>query len=70
MPGINSEIITGIALVFLAILFIFAAVVNTVWALILPADFIILAVGIAFIVLGIWTLRKYKGSHIEEKNSH
>jgi putative Ca2+/H+ antiporter (TMEM165/GDT1 family) len=59
MAKVNSEILTGIALCFLASLFVYAASVNKVWALILPADYLILAIGIAFIVLGLWDTRKY-----------
>jgi len=39
MVMINGETITGIALAFLALLFIFAGTVNKVWALLLPADY-------------------------------
>ena len=58
MERINGETITGIALVFLAILFIYAGRVNPVWATIFPADLLILAIGAAFIVLGMWDIRK------------
>ncbi len=61
MVMINGETITGIALAFLALLFIFAGTVNKVWALLLPADYLILAIGGAFIVLGIISIRKYRG---------
>lgn len=60
-PGkqrINGETITGIALVFLALLFIWAAMLNPVWAIILPADYLILAIGIGFIVIGVITISR------------
>ena len=60
METINGETITGIALIFLAILFIYASSVNQVWALILPADFLILAIGGGFVTLGIMTMKKQK----------
>jgi carbon starvation protein CstA len=60
METINGEIITGIALIFLAILFLYASTVNEVWALIQPADFLILAIGVGFLTLGIVTLKKQK----------
>ncbi len=53
MGKINGETITGIALIFLAILFIIAGTVNAVWALLFWADILILAIGVAFVILGI-----------------
>jgi hypothetical protein len=67
---INGETITGIALVFLALLFIWAATMNAVWARILLADYVILAIGVGFIVLGIITLRRANRTHSEEGDSH
>lgn len=55
---INGETIAGISLVFLALLFIWAAMQNTFWAIILMADYLILAIGVGFIVLGALTLRR------------
>ncbi|MBD0298946.1 MAG: hypothetical protein ICV82_01370, partial [Nitrososphaera sp.] len=63
---INGETITGIALVFLALLFIWAATMNAVWARILLADYLILAIGVGFIVLGIITMRRTNRTHSEE----
>jgi LPXTG-motif cell wall-anchored protein len=71
MERINGETITGIALVFLAILFIYAGKVNSVWAMIFPADFLILAIGAAFMILGMWYIRKKRRiSRVEGENSH
>ena len=56
METINGETITGIALIFLATLFIYASSVNQVWALILPADFLILVIGGGFVALGVMTM--------------
>jgi putative Ca2+/H+ antiporter (TMEM165/GDT1 family) len=58
MRKLNGETITGIALIFLAFLFIMAGIVNSVWALLFWADILILVIGVAFMVLGIWSLRK------------
>lgn len=55
---INGEMIAGIALVFLALVFIWAGSVNAVWAIILPADYLILAIGIGFIVIGALAVRR------------
>ncbi|HET6779957.1 MAG TPA: hypothetical protein VFH09_02205 [Nitrososphaera sp.] len=63
---INGETITGIALVFLALLFIWAATMNAVWARIILADYLILAIGVGFIVLGIITTRRTNRTHSEE----
>ena len=68
MATINGETITGIALSFLAILFIYAGNVNEVWAKILLADYFILAMGIAFIVLGVYSIRKHRTSRVKEFN--
>jgi putative Ca2+/H+ antiporter (TMEM165/GDT1 family) len=66
MTKINGEIITGIALIFLALLFISAAAVNSVWKMILPADFLLIALGVAFVVLGLWGLKKFRRKSIQK----
>ena len=66
----NGETITGIALVFLALLFIWAATMNAVWARILLAAYLILAIGLGFIVLGIITMRRTNRMHSEEGQPH
>ncbi|HEX2013703.1 MAG TPA: hypothetical protein VLA68_00610 [Nitrososphaera sp.] len=65
---INGETIAGIALVFLALLFIWAGFTNPVWSVILLADYVILAIGIGFIVIGTIAIGRYnrKSSHPEE----
>lgn len=60
MEKMNGETITGIALVLLASLFIYAGSVNEVWAIILPGDYLILGLGVAFIALGVVTLIRNK----------
>ena len=60
METLNGETITGIALIFLAILFLYASSVNQVWALIRSADFLILAIGGGFLALGIITMKRQK----------
>lgn len=69
MATINGETITGAALSFLAILFIYAGLVNSVWAKILLADYVIFVMGIAFIVLGVLTMRKNRRNPVKE-HSH
>ena len=67
---INGETITGIALVFLALLFTWAATMNAVWARILLAAYLILAIGVGFIVLGIITMRRTNRMQSEEGHTH
>lgn len=67
---INGETITGIALVLLALLFIWAATMNAVWARILLAAYLILAIGLGFIVLGIITMRRANRTYSEEGHTH
>jgi multisubunit Na+/H+ antiporter MnhB subunit len=67
---INGETITGIALVLLALLFIWAATMNAVWARILLAAYLILAIGLGFIVLGIITMRRTNRTYSEEGHTH
>jgi len=69
MERINGETITGIALVILSLLFIFAGSVNEVWAIILPGDYLILMLGLAFIALGVVTIIRHKNLP-EETNLH
>ncbi|MBV9668647.1 MAG: hypothetical protein JO327_11025 [Nitrososphaeraceae archaeon] len=70
MERINGETITGIALALLGILFIYAGMVNSVWATIRPAAYLILAIGAAFITLGVWEIRKKRTSYVKEEHSH
>jgi hypothetical protein len=60
LEKINGETIAGIAFVFLSILFLYAGTVNDIWAILIPADFLILAIGCAFIILGVITLRRQR----------
>ena len=67
---INGETIAGIALVFMALLFILAATMNATWARILLVDYVILAIGAGFIVLGIITIRRTNRALSEEEHPH
>jgi putative Ca2+/H+ antiporter (TMEM165/GDT1 family) len=70
MERINGETITGISLIFLATLFIIAGSVNPVWALLFWADVLILVIGIAFVILGLWSLRRHRDhTHSEPKST-
>ena len=67
---INGETITGIALVFMALLFIWAATMNAIWARILLADYVLLAIGAGFIILGVITMRRANRAHTEKESEH
>ncbi|HEX2106431.1 MAG TPA: hypothetical protein VHF28_01755 [Nitrososphaera sp.] len=67
---INGETITGIALVVLALSFIWLATMNAVWASILLVDYVILAIGAGFIVLGVVTIRRKNRPKPEEGHTH
>jgi hypothetical protein len=62
LVSVNGETIAGIALVLLSLLFLYAGTVNDTWAIIIPADFLIFAIGCAFIALGVITLRRKRFS--------
>jgi hypothetical protein len=51
-------------------LFIWAATMNAVWARILLAAYLILAIGLGFIVLGIITMRRTNRTYSEEGHTH
>ena len=70
MERINAETIVGITLIIIALIFIFAASMNEVWAIILPADYLILALGVAFIALGVITIRNNNRKHSHEESTH
>lgn len=67
---INGETITGIALVFLALLFIWAGTMNPVWASIMLADYIILAIGVGFIIVGVIAIRRTNHPHSEHASHY
>jgi hypothetical protein len=65
---INGETITGMALVLMSLLFIWAGTMNSVWASIQIAAYVILAIGAGFIVLGVVTIRRT--NHPSEKHGY
>jgi hypothetical protein len=67
---INGETIAGIALVFMALLFIWAATMNDIWARILLADYVLLAIGAGFIILGVITIHRANRAHTEKESGH
>lgn len=55
---INGETIAGIALVFMSLLFLWAGMQNPVWASIMLADYVIMAIGVGFIIVGVMAIRR------------
>ncbi|MEO9295415.1 MAG: hypothetical protein ABI347_07430 [Nitrososphaera sp.] len=70
MERLNGEIISGIALAFLGILFIYAAQVNAAWTAALYADYILIAVGAGLIGLGLWSRHNTNRMHSHEEHRH
>lgn len=64
---INGETITGIALMFLGLLFIWAGTQNAVWASIVLAAYLILAIGAGFTAIGIRAIRQTNRPPSEHK---
>jgi hypothetical protein len=56
--GLNGEIISGISLTIFGIMMVLFGRVNQVAALLIPADILIICIGLAVIVVGVFTNRK------------
>ena len=70
MERLNGEIISGIALAFLGILVIYAAQVNVTWTAALYPAYILIAVGVALIGLGMWSRHNTNRMHSHEEHHH
>ncbi len=68
MLSIGAEIIAGIAIMGLGILFLIGGLLNPVWALIIPVDFVIIAIGGATFGLGIWSSMYEKKHSVHSKH--
>ena len=55
---INGESIVGMALILLALIFLWASTMNSVWASIILLDYVLLAIGAGFLALGIITIQR------------
>lgn len=69
MQGINSEIIAGLAVFLLGLLFFIAGLFNPVWATIFIVDYLIMAIGLATIGVGVWTAM-YDRKHSLHQSEH
>ena len=67
--GINAEIIAGIAILGMGIIFILAGHINTTWGEIMVAHYIIAILGAATLGIGIWTSR-YDAKHSVSTHHH
>lgn len=56
--GLNGEIISGISLIVFGTLLVLFGIVNQVAAVLIPADILIICIGLAGIVIGVFTNRK------------
>ena len=65
---LNGETIAGMALVIMGILFIWAATMNAVWASIVLAAYVILAIGVGFIIVGVVAIKRTNNP--ESQHSH
>ncbi len=63
MVRLNGEVIAGMAIAGLGLIFIFAGFINDGWREIFIADFILVAVGAALITLGVVTMKRAETVH-------
>ena len=56
--GLNGEILAGISLALFGIMLIIFGMVNKVAAILIPGDILIVCIGVALIVVGVYTNRK------------
>lgn len=69
MLGFNSEIAAGLSVFILGLLFFIAGLLNSVWATIFIVDYIIMAIGLATIGIGVWTAM-YEKKHSLHSTEH
>ena len=69
MVSVNGEIIAGISLLLMGLIFIGAGMVNQTWGAIIIPDLVIVAIGAATLGLGIWTI-KYDEKHHVSSHHH
>ena len=67
---INSEVIAGLSVFLLGLLFFIAGLMNSVWATIVIVDYLIMAIGLATIGVGFWTMSYEKKHHLHQSEHH
>lgn len=67
---INSEIIAGLSVFILGLLFFVAGLLNSVWATIFIVDYLIMAIGAATIGVGVWTMSYEKKHNLHQSEHH
>jgi high-affinity Fe2+/Pb2+ permease len=71
MNWLNGEMIAGMAIAGLGIVFTFAGIVSDGWREILPADYILIAVGAGLMALGVRTMKSRAAvAHTESDREH
>lgn len=70
MQGINSEIIAGVSVFLLGFLFFIAGLLNSIWATIFIVDYLIMAIGLATIGVGVWTMRYDRKHNLHQTEHH
>jgi len=70
MHGMNSEIIAGASVFGLGLLFFIAGLFNSVWATIFIVDYVIMAIGLATIGVGVWTAVYDKKHNLHSTEHH
>ena len=66
----NGEIIAGMSIAGLGLIFVLAGMVSDGWREIIPADLILIAVGAGLIALGVRTMRQMTAVHTESETEH
>ncbi|MDW0143079.1 MAG: hypothetical protein QOK82_08185 [Nitrososphaeraceae archaeon] len=56
--GLNGEVISGISLTVFGIMLVLFGTVNQVAAILIPADILIISIGLGVILVGVFTNRK------------
>jgi hypothetical protein len=68
MISVNSEMIAGIAILMLGVIFLIAGHLDRAWALIFMADYLIIALGVVTLGIGFWTLRNERKNPVHTEH--
>lgn len=56
--GLNGEILAGVSLTLFGIMLMIYGMVNKVAAILIPGDIVIICIGVAVMIVGVYTNRK------------